>query len=95
MSDNEHTPSSLRDSPAKPVNSDELSVKNSVGEPIPEFRQPSEEGSKIFSFVRRQDAGDVLPNHPSGPKAIKHAKIDERQVATRIRHSFSEPSDAE
>jgi hypothetical protein len=29
-----------------------LSVKNPVGEPIPEFRQPSKEGAKIPSFVR-------------------------------------------
>jgi len=37
MSDNEHTPSSLRDSPSKPVHSDVLSVQHSVREPVPEF----------------------------------------------------------
>jgi len=42
VSDNEHTAASLG-------HSKELSVKNSVGEPIPEFDQPSEEGSKVPS----------------------------------------------
>src|SRR3954471_4306206 len=55
-SDNEHATAPL-------WNSEVLSVKNSVGEPIPEFRQPSEEGTKSSCSIR-QDAGDVLPNHP-------------------------------
>jgi hypothetical protein len=44
MSDNEHTTASLG-------HSEELSVKNPVGEPIPEFAQHPEEGAKIPSFV--------------------------------------------
>ncbi len=44
-SDNEHATAPL-------WNSKVLSVKNSVGEPIPEFCQHPEEGSKIFSSVR-------------------------------------------
>lgn len=52
MSDNEHTPSSLRNRPAKPVHSDVLSVQHSVGEPIPEFDHAPEDGSKVPSSVR-------------------------------------------
>lgn len=44
MSDNEHTSASLG-------HSEELSVKNAVCEPIPEFCQAAEEGSKIPSLV--------------------------------------------
>jgi len=43
-SDNEHTTAALGHSKV-------LSVKNSVGEPIPEFPQPSKEGGKIVSSV--------------------------------------------
>src|SRR5690606_25377034 len=57
--DNEHTAASLGHSKV-------LSVQNPVGEPIPEFCQHPEEGSKIPPSVRRQDAGDVLPNQPLG-----------------------------
>jgi hypothetical protein len=32
--------------------SEVLSVKNPVGEPIPEFRQPPEEGAKVPSSIR-------------------------------------------
>jgi hypothetical protein len=45
ISDNEHTAAAL-------CHSGVLSVKNSVGEPIPEFCQHPEEGSKIASAVR-------------------------------------------
>ena len=44
MSDNEHATAPL-------WNSEVLSVKNPVGEPIPELPQPSEEGSKHPSSV--------------------------------------------
>jgi hypothetical protein len=43
MSDNEDATPSLG-------NSEVLSVKNSVGPPIPEFDQPSEYGTKVPSF---------------------------------------------
>jgi len=45
MADNEHTTAAL-------WNSGVLSVKNPVGEPIPEFCQPSEQGAKRPSVVR-------------------------------------------
>lgn len=44
ISNNEHAAASLG-------HSEELSVKNPVGEPIPEFCQPSEKGAKIPSSV--------------------------------------------
>jgi hypothetical protein len=43
--DNEHTSAALG-------NSEVLSVKRSVGPPIPEFFQPSKEGTKVPSFSR-------------------------------------------
>jgi hypothetical protein len=45
ISNNEHTAASLG-------HSEVLSVKDSVREPIPEFDQRSEEGTKVPSFVR-------------------------------------------
>jgi hypothetical protein len=45
MSDNEDTPPPLR-------NSKELSVKHSVSEPIPEFDQAPEYGTKVPSSIR-------------------------------------------
>src|SRR3990167_6792653 len=88
MSDNEDTTAPL-------WNSAVLSVKNPVGEPIPEFPQPSEEAAKIPSFIRGQDAGDVLPDHPAWPQSISNCKEDEGQVATRIVHPLSESFDRE
>jgi len=64
--------------------SGKLSVKDSVGPPIPAFAQEPEEGSKIPPVVRRQEAGDVLENQPWHPKLVSHAKGDEGEVAARI-----------
>jgi hypothetical protein len=88
MSDNEHAAAAL-------WNSEVLSVQDSVGEPIPEFDQPSEDGTKVPSSVRRQDAGDVLPHQPSGPCAISKPKVFERQVAAVVSQSASKAGDAE
>jgi hypothetical protein len=86
MSDNE-------DATAPLWNSEELSVQHSVGEPIPEFDQPSEDGSKVPSSVRGQDAGDVLPYHPSGPCPISKPEKLECQVATLVSQSASKAGD--
>jgi hypothetical protein len=51
-----------------------LSVKNPVGEPIPELRQPPEEGSKDRSSVNRQDSRDVLPHNPGGANSASKCK---------------------
>jgi len=88
MSDNEHATAALG-------YSNVLSVKDSVGPPIPEFCQPSKEGSKIPPSARRQDTGDVLPNHPPGAQVVNQAKIDEGQVAARVSHALSESCDRE
>ena len=88
ISDNEHATAAL-------WNSEVLSVENAVGEPIPEFCHPSEDGSKVPSSVRRQDTGDVLPYQPSGPCAISKAEIFEGQVATVVSQSASKAGDAE
>jgi len=84
MSDNEHTPASLWHRPFQAVHSDVLSVQHAVGEPIPEFCQPSEEGAKVPSSAAGQDTGDVLPYHPTGPIAVNQSKKDEGEVPTRI-----------
>jgi hypothetical protein len=88
MSDNEHTAASLG-------HAEELSVKHSVGEPIPELDQTPEDGTKIPSSIRRQDAGDVLPNQPPGPQSVSQPKIFKGQVATVVAQSSSEAGDAE
>jgi hypothetical protein len=95
ISDNEHTPASLRDSPSKPVHSHVLSVKHSVGEPIPEFAQAPEEGAKVPSSVAGQDAGDVFPNQPLGAIAVSDGKIGECEVAPRVSQSLAKARDRE
>src|ERR1700761_3615264 len=88
MSDNEDAAPSLG-------YSEILSVQNSVGDPIPEFDQHPEEGSKGPSAVDRQDAGDVLPHQPYGPEsASKSSKLD-GEVATRVIQSRSLTGDGE
>ena len=95
MSDNEHTPSSLRHSPSKAVHSHKLSVQHSVGETIPAFCQPSEDGGESSPAVQREHTGDVLPYDPLGAKAPSKATKFERQVATLIIQSRSETRDRE
>ena len=65
-SDNEHTAASLG-------HSEELSVQNSVGEPIPELAQEPEEGAKVPSSVAGQDAGDVFPD--GVPESMRSSKF--------------------
>jgi hypothetical protein len=88
IADNEHTLASLGQA-------EELSVKHSVGDAIPEFDHAPENGSKVPSSVRRQDAGDVLPNQPPGPQSVSQPKIFEGQVTAVIIQASSEARDAE
>jgi hypothetical protein len=88
VADNEHTAATLGDS--KP-----LSVKNAVGEPIPEFAQRPEEGSKIPSFAATEDARHVFPNDPLGLHDSSKLDESEGQVATRVGQSASKPGNAE
>jgi hypothetical protein len=95
MSDNEHTPPPLRDSAGEAAHSDVLSVKNPVGEPIPEFCQHPEEGAKIPSSVRRQDSGDIFPNKPARLVPLSHSAKCEHEVAAWVSQSFSKARDTE
>jgi hypothetical protein len=88
VADNEHTAATLGDS--KP-----LSVKNAVGEPIPEFAQRPEEGSKIPSFAATEDARHVFPNDPAGLHDSSKPDESEGQVTTRVSQSASESCDRE
>src|SRR3546814_15400978 len=54
------------------------------GPPIPALFHEPEEGPKIPTLVRRQETGDVLENHPAGPKLCNQSKGDEGQVAARV-----------
>jgi hypothetical protein len=86
ISDNEHTAAAL-------WYSEVLSVKHSVGEPVPEFDQAPENGTKVPSSSGRQDAGDVLPNQPLGAQSLSQPKIFEGQVTTVVSQSASEAGD--
>jgi hypothetical protein len=77
MSDNEDAAAALG-------HSEELSVQNSVRDPIPEFDQRPEHGSKCPSRVNRQDAGDVFPDDPAGAQALSQSEKLQREVATRV-----------
>jgi hypothetical protein len=87
--------SDKEDAAAALWNSEELSVKNSVGEPIPEFCQPPEHGSKRPSSVDREDTGHVLPGQPAGPEATSKFKELEREFATLVIHAASQSGDGE
>jgi len=86
MRNEEHT--------APPLGYSEVpSVQHSPGEPVPEFRQPPEEGAKCPSSVRGQDAGDVLPDDPPRPQSSSQLQIDEGELASRIIEAFAESCD--
>jgi hypothetical protein len=82
MADNEDATTALG-------HSEILSVKNSVGEPIPEFRQRPEDGAKDCSAVNGQDTGDVFPDQPPGLLDFSKSEEFEGQVATRVIQSKS------
>jgi hypothetical protein len=86
MADNEHAATALG-------YSEVLSVKNPVGEPIPEFCQHPEEGSKIPSSFRRQDAGDVLPYHPPGAIPCSDCTKRKHEVSPRVSKALAKSSD--
>jgi hypothetical protein len=72
-----------------------LSVKNSVGDPIPAFPQESEKHSKRPPSITRQHAGDVLPYQPSTPQPASKSSELNRELATLSIHSRSETGDTE
>ena len=73
--------------------SEVLSVKNPVGEPIPEFCQPSEEGAKRPSIIRRQDTGDILPNDPAWLRSRSQAKELKCEVPSIASNSRAKSGD--
>jgi hypothetical protein len=86
MSDNEDATAALG-------HSEVLSVQHSPGATIPDVRQRPEDGSKVPSAIRRQDARDVFPDDPARPQsASKAAKLD-GQVATRVIQAASSTGD--
>ena len=87
-SDNEHALPSLGQSEV-------LSVQHPVGEPIPEFCQRPEEGSQRPSSVRRQDTGDVFPDHPARAKYADQSAEVQREGATVAFDSGAEAGDGE
>lgn len=66
MSDNEHALASLG-------HAEVLSVQNSVGEPIPEFRQRPEDGTKIPSVIETEETWHVLADEPAWPCLIQES----------------------
>jgi hypothetical protein len=86
VSDNEHTAASLG-------HSEVLSVKHSVGEPIPEFSQRPKEGTKVPSTIATEDTRHVFPNAPLGSKVVKNAAIDEGEIASGIFKPFAKSCD--
>ena len=75
--------------------SEVLSVQDPVGPPIPELFQRPEEGTKIPSSVRRQDARDIFPDDPAGFELISESKKDEGEVAAWVGESFAKSGDGE
>ena len=75
--------------------SEELSVQNPVRDPIPEFHQRAEHGSKRPPSVNRQDTGDVFPDEPPGSNSRSKPEILQREVATRIIQSEPLSGDGE
>jgi hypothetical protein len=93
MSDKEHTASSLGNGIRVAVHSGILCVQHSVGEPIPEFAQRPEEGSKSPSSVLRQDAGDVFPDDPPWAKCLRQSDKLQREAASSVGKPASEAGD--
>jgi len=75
--------------------SEVLSVQDSVGPPIPELAQRPEEGAKVPSSIRRQDAGDVFPDNPTRRTAVGKSQKFESQIAALVRESAAESGDTE
>jgi hypothetical protein len=83
------------DSTATLRDSEVLSVQHSVSEPIPEFDQRPEEGTKVPSTIRTEDTWHVFPDDPSGLELISKSKKDEGEVAPWVFESFAESGDGE
>jgi hypothetical protein len=78
------------DTPPPLGNSEVPSVQHSVREPIPEFRQGPEEGSKRPSPIRRQDTGDIFPDNPFRPDTRSQLQIDKGEFPAWVVESSSQ-----
>jgi hypothetical protein len=65
-SDNEHATASLGDS-------EELSVQNPVGEPIPEVGQVLEDLPEVLAAGDGKEARDVFAKEPAGTELIQQS----------------------
>jgi hypothetical protein len=74
--------------------SEVLSVKHPIGEPIPEFDQRPEEGTKIPSSIATEDTWHIFPNAPLGSIMVKNSNIGKSEVSSRIFKSFSKTCNA-
>lgn len=77
MSDNENSSTPLGNSVVS-------SVQHSVRETIPAVSQRPEEGTKVPSFVRRQDTIDVFPDDPRGLFFLRDFAERERELPSRV-----------
>jgi hypothetical protein len=88
VSDNKHTLASLGQSEV-------LSVQHPPCEPIPEFCQRPREGSHRPSSVRRQDTGDIFPDHPARSKNVNQSAEVQREASASPADTGSESCDGE
>jgi hypothetical protein len=95
MSDNEDTPAALGDGTRVVFHSDILSVQRAVGPPIPEFFQPSEEGTKCPSSVRCKQTGDVFVDEPTRPQDASQLKEGKSEVSSGTFDARAEARDRE
>jgi hypothetical protein len=72
-----------------------LSVQHSVGETIPAFCQPSEDGGESSPAVHREHTGDILPYDPAGAKTPSQETKFEGQVAALVAQASAEAGDRE
>jgi hypothetical protein len=75
--------------------SDALRVQGSIGPLEPEFSQRPEEGTKVPSASRRQDAGDVFPQEPLDLEVVREREEREREVSSGVFKPFAEARDGE
>lgn len=87
MSDSEDSTASLGDS-------EELSVKHTPCDMIPEFIPFPENGLEVGSFVRRKGSGHVFPYEPVRTNFGKKSEILEDEARSSVQ-SFAASCDAE
>ena len=95
ISDNEHTPSSLRNGTRVSVHSDVLSVQHSPCARIPDFINFSEESLEILPPVGAKDTRHIFPDEPSWMHSSKNPAIGEAEGASGIAEAALLSRDAE